>query len=184
MALYPSFHFLFSEIPYPYDRGGKSLINSDLDRMRKQIHLNLPSSLLLLFCLHNNGYFRKLFYYRIGAIGELLISWLRPGYRDFMISRTMKVGSGFELVHPFATILNAESIGSNFRCLHLTTVGATDKGRPTIGDNVFLGANVTIIGPVKIGNNVTIGAGSVVVNNIPDNAIAAGNPAKVIRMKV
>ena len=46
-----------------------------------------------------------------------------------------------------------------------------------------LGANVIIIGNVKVGNNVTIGAGSVVVKDIPDNAIAVGNPAKVIKYK-
>lgn len=53
--------------------------------------------------------------------------------------------------------------------------------RPVIGDNVTLGANVTIIGDVHIGNNVIIGAGSVVVKNVPDNCVVAGNPAKVIR---
>ena len=52
-----------------------------------------------------------------------------------------------------------------------------------IGDNVWIGINVTIIGPVCIGDNVVIGAGSVVLKDIPDNAIAAGVPAKVIRYK-
>ena len=37
--------------------------------------------------------------------------------------------------------------------------------------------------PVIIGNNVTVGAGSVVTKDIPDNAVVAGNPAKIIRMK-
>lgn len=50
-----------------------------------------------------------------------------------------------------------------------------------IGDNVSLGCNVTIIGGVHIGNNVTIGAGSVVVKDVPDNCVVAGNPAKIIR---
>lgn len=83
--------------------------------------------------------------------------------------------------HPYATIINADSIGSNFSCIHCTTIGATKKGRPVIGNNVALGANVTIIGDVHVGNNVTIGAGSVVVKDLPDNCIAAGNPAKVIK---
>ena len=85
------------------------------------------------------------------------------------------------MAHPYATILNAESIGDNFSCIHCTTLGATPKGRPVLGDNVSLGANVTIIGPVHIGNNVVIGAGSVVVKDVPDNCVIAGNPAKIIR---
>ena len=87
------------------------------------------------------------------------------------------------IAHPYATIINAESIGSNFSCIHCTTIGATHSGRPTIGNNVSLGANVTIVGNIIIGNNVTIGAGSVVVKDIPDNCFAAGNPAKVIKIQ-
>lgn len=50
-----------------------------------------------------------------------------------------------------------------------------------IGNNVWLGGNVTVLPGVTIGNNCTIGAGSVVVKDIPDNSIAVGNPCKVIR---
>ncbi len=49
----------------------------------------------------------------------------------------------------------------------------------TIGRNVWLGVNVTILPGVKIGDGVIIQAGSVVVSNIPDLAIAGGHPAKV-----
>lgn len=51
----------------------------------------------------------------------------------------------------------------------------------TIGDNVWIGGSVTILPGVTIGNNVTIGAGSVVTKDIPDNCIAVGNPARVIK---
>lgn len=78
-------------------------------------------------------------------------------------------------------LTNAESIGDNFDFRHCTTIGATEKGRPVIGDNVKLGATVTIIGPVHVGSNVIVGAGSVVVKDVPDNCIVAGNPAKVIK---
>ena len=50
-----------------------------------------------------------------------------------------------------------------------------------IGDNVWIGGSVTILPGVEIGSNCTIGAGSVVVKDIPDNSIAVGNPAKVIK---
>ena len=50
-----------------------------------------------------------------------------------------------------------------------------------MGENVRQGANVTIIEPVHIGNNVIVGAGAVVVKDIPDNSVAVGNPARVIK---
>lgn len=52
-----------------------------------------------------------------------------------------------------------------------------------IGNNVWIGANSTILPEVKIGDNVIIGANSVVTKNIPSNSIAVGNPCKVIRDK-
>lgn len=51
----------------------------------------------------------------------------------------------------------------------------------TIGDNVWIGGNSVINPGVHIGNNVVIGSGSVVTKDIPDNAIAVGNPCRVIR---
>lgn len=50
-----------------------------------------------------------------------------------------------------------------------------------IGNHVWIGANVTILKGVNIGNNVVVGAGSVVRSNIPDNSLAVGNPAVVVK---
>lgn len=50
-----------------------------------------------------------------------------------------------------------------------------------IDDNVFIGNNVTILKGVTIGRNSVIGNGSIVTKNIPENVVAAGNPAQVIR---
>ena len=44
-----------------------------------------------------------------------------------------------------------------------------------------MGANSTILYDVNIGNNVIIGAGSVVVKDVPDNAVVVGNPARIIK---
>jgi maltose O-acetyltransferase len=52
----------------------------------------------------------------------------------------------------------------------------------TIGDDCWIGGNTIILPGITIGNSCVIGAGSVVTKNIPDNSLAVGNPAKVIRI--
>ncbi len=52
---------------------------------------------------------------------------------------------------------------------------------PTIDDNVTIFANAVLLGDIKIGKNAIIGTGSVVLNDVGENCIAAGNPAKVIK---
>lgn len=51
----------------------------------------------------------------------------------------------------------------------------------TVGNNVWFGAGVIVLGGVTIGDNVVVGAGSVVTRSIPSNVIATGVPARVIR---
>lgn len=170
-------------IVYSLQNGKRGAINSDLLQIRHQINIKLTTPFLLLFFLHNNIYYRNVFYYRIGPILTLLIGWWRPGCKSFIIPDSTQIGYGLLIAHPYSTVLNAESIGDNFSCIHCTTLGKKEGKRPIIGNNVTIGCNACIIGDVRIGNNVTIGAGSVIVKDVPDNAVVAGNPAKVIRIK-
>jgi maltose O-acetyltransferase len=61
-----------------------------------------------------------------------------------------------------------------------THLNYTKVGNVNIGDRVFIGAGAIILPGVNIGNDVIIGAGSIVSKSIPENSLAAGNPAKVI----
>ena len=83
------------------------------------------------------------------------------------------------------------TIGNNVTlatgCRILTHDGSTKKilgyskvGRVDIGDDVFIGAQAIVLPNVKIGNRVIIGAGSVVTQDIPDDTIAVGNPARIV----
>ncbi len=63
----------------------------------------------------------------------------------------------------------------------VTWQGFTTKGPTRIGDNVWCGANVVVTSGVTIGRRCVIGANSVVTEDVPDFAIAAGAPAKVLR---
>ena len=51
----------------------------------------------------------------------------------------------------------------------------------TIGNNVWIGGTVSIIGGVTIGDNAVVAAGSVVIRDVPADTLVAGNPARVIR---
>ncbi|WP_452225907.1 hypothetical protein [Lacinutrix cladophorae] len=100
------------------------------------------------------------------------------------IFRSTKIAGGLMCYHPFATVINAKSIGKNFQFRNGLTIGNKNNDNtlvPIIGDNVTVGANVVIIGNITIGNDVVIGAGAVVVKDVPSNCVIAGNPAKIIK---
>ena len=84
-------------------------------------------------------------------------------------------GSNIEL-GPGVSIISSNHKHDNLR--------EHEKGKPiTIGNNVWIGSNATVLPEVNIGNNVIIGANSVVTKDIPANTIAVGNPCKIIKEK-
>lgn len=97
------------------------------------------------------------------------------------------VGSGFYPRHQgFVRIGPTSSVGKNCTVMPMVLLGKKHPVRDCpikIGDNCFIGAGATILGPITIGNNVTIAAGAVVTKDVPDNAVVAGVPAKVIKIK-
>lgn len=100
----------------------------------------------------------------------------------------VEVGSNLKIQHGLALVVNhGTTIGENCTLRQSTTIGnkrlpdGSYSNCPKIGSNVEIGANVVIIGDITIGDNAVIGAGSVVVKDVPEGAVVAGNPAKVIR---
>ena len=84
-------------------------------------------------------------------------------------------GSNIEL-GPGVSIISSNHKTNNLR--------QHTKGKPiTIGNNVWIGANSTVLPEVSIGDNVIIGANSLVSKNIPSNSVAVGNPCRVIKPK-
>nr|WP_247738906.1 acyltransferase [Shimia sp. R9_2] len=65
----------------------------------------------------------------------------------------------------------------------MVTQGLETKGPVVLGNDVWVGAHVSILDGVRIGNGAVIAAGSVVTSDVDDNAIVAGVPARVIRLR-
>lgn len=77
-------------------------------------------------------------------------------------------------------------IGCNCTIGQQVTIGGGNTkypGVPVIGNNVHIYKGAIVFGGITIGNNVTIGANAVVNKPIPDNAVVAGVPAKILRFK-
>lgn len=94
----------------------------------------------------------------------------RGALKDTIVRRGTKIGSLVNIGH------NCD-IGEN--CI--LTCNIVTSGSSKIGDNVFIGVNTVIRNGINVGENTQLGMGSVVTKTIPDNVVAYGNPAKVIR---
>jgi len=85
------------------------------------------------------------------------------------------------------TITEGATIGNNVNINHGAAIGTTNrgnkKGAPIIGDCVWIGTNAVVVGNITIGNNVLIAPLSHVNFDVPENAVVAGNPAKIISYK-
>lgn len=161
----------------------RKVIYEDMNTINQKMHVKMKGLNVIVYVLFRNPFYRKLFYHRLGVF-SFLFSWYYPGSSTFYpICKNIK--GGIYLAHPVSTFLNAKSIGYGFICRQNVTIGNKSEGnpqsKPTIGNNVSVGANTCIIGDIKIGNNVSIGAGSVVVSDIPDNCVVVGNPARIVK---
>ena len=98
------------------------------------------------------------------------------------IGRNAKVAYGGIglVIHGKAVIGENCFIGQNI------TIGGKSKiyKYPKIGNNVYMAAGCRILGNIKIGNNVIIGPNSVVVKDVPDNCIVVGIPAKILKENI
>lgn len=101
------------------------------------------------------------------------------------IPKHADIGKGLYIGHFGGIIVNPDvKIGDYCNLSQDITIGIGGRGEkqgcPTIGDRVFVGPGVRIIGPIAIGNDVAIGANAVVTKDLPDLAVAVGVPAKII----
>jgi len=92
-----------------------------------------------------------------------------------------KIGGGLMIPHPNGIVIHPDAeIGPNCLIFQQVTIGKGLKpGLPVIEGHVDIGAGAKIIGNIRIGAHAKIGANAVVLNDVPEDSIAIGIPAKI-----
>ena len=96
-----------------------------------------------------------------------------------------RVGMGIMVDHGTGIVTGETAvIGDNCSILHGVTLGGNGKEtgdrHPKIGNNVLLAAGAKVLGNIRVGNCSRVAAGSVVLQDVPDNTTVAGVPAKIV----
>lgn len=92
------------------------------------------------------------------------------------------IGEDFHIIHAEGSLSIHPDvvIGDRFGVMHNVTIGTNmTDGAPVIGDDVFVGVNSTLLGPIRIGDRVRIAANTAVSTDIPNDYVAVGSPAKI-----
>tara|TARA_B100000886_G_C20376886_1_gene472160 strand:- start:503 stop:1081 length:579 start_codon:yes stop_codon:yes gene_type:complete len=164
-----------------------SIISKDLRRLDYEVQDSF--GWIKLLWLSRKRSVRVLLYVRCVLHGYSLISMLvrlrlRSAY-DIEIFPGSTIGSGLLFPHPRDVIISpGVQLGEGVTLCQGVTIGGNQKksrsenGKkiflPKIGNNVWIGPNVVIGGPIKINDHVLIGANSVVTKDIPSNSMVIG----------
>lgn len=134
---------------------------------------------------------RAVFFKKMQDIGLDAVTAIHP---SAVIARTAKIGSGTVIaanavINPDAVIeenciINTSAIieHDNLIAEHVhVSPGANIAGNVSIGKYSHIGIGASVVNGIVIGQNATIGAGAVVIEDVPDNAVVAGVPAKIVK---
>src|SRR5580692_1501882 len=96
-----------------------------------------------------------------------------------------RIGKGVFIDHGSGVVIGETSeIGDGCTIYQGVTLGGTSlshaKRHPTLGRNVTVGVNASVLGAIVLGDNAKVGGGSVVVKDVPANATVVGVPARVV----
>ena len=172
----------------------KELISSDYRRINgaggiitfvRKLFLDPSFSVTFWLRLGNYFFMRKSLFSRLSLIIIKINLLINQRLTGIQIPIGTQVKGGLRFFH-YSCVIIAQSviIGKNCSIHQGVSIGRVfagkKKGVPVIGDNVVIFPGAKIIGNIKIGNNVVVGANAVVVDDVSDNCVVAGVPAKVV----
>ena len=143
---------------------------------------------------------KAIFFYKIANFFSLakfhlvakIISQLARFLTGIEIHPAARIGKNLFIDHGMGVVIGETSeIGDNVTIYHGVTLGGISpsvnsdqqrniKRHPTIQDKVIIGSGAQILGPITLGRNSKIGSNAVVTNDVPENAIMVGIPARNI----
>lgn len=155
---------------YPLQSGKLEQSNSNIDKKKAP----------------KRGFIQKIRIKLWGKLARIYPLWLRKVYK-------MDLGKGVKIA--YSAHLDKSNnpkgihIGDYTAVARDAVILSHDVGRKLItdtiiGKNCFIATRAIVLPGVKIGNNVVVGAGAVVMKDVPDNSLVAGNPAKVIQTDI
>lgn len=169
----------------------KNLIKMDVARWNEidQVRFNLFESINWYMTYKKE--FRNLIQHRLKNPSRSLVAMVH-----FVIARilwkpleslyiyTENIGGGLYIQHGFATIITAKKIGENCRIYQQVTIGYKNGTYPPVlEDNVSVTCGAKVLGDITMHKGSLAAAGAVVLKDVPENAIVAGVPAKIISYK-
>jgi serine O-acetyltransferase len=123
-----------------------------------------------------------------GRVGSARgVAWLNQALTGAELEPLACVGPGFQLAHTDGVLLGqGVSAGRNLTLHGQVLLGSTSgesrarpsSGFPTLGDDVTIYAKASVLGPVVIGDGAVIGAHALVLDDVPEGAVAKGVPAR------
>lgn len=135
---------------------------------------------------------RYLYYYRMAQVARNTIweGWYMRKLIKYseltgiMLYENMDIPAGLIIGHPGTIIINSNAkIAGNLMLTHGVTIGRDVRGKragaPTIGRNVCIRCNSTVVGNIKIGEDVLIAPNTFVNFDVPSHSIVIGNPATI-----
>jgi serine O-acetyltransferase len=141
-----------------------------------------------LYAISVHRYISHMLYKIKFPIVPRMISQIMRFFTGIEIHPGANIGKRFFIDHGMGIVIGETAeIGNDCIMFHGVTLGGTGKHigkrHPTIGNNVLIGAQSILLGPITVGNSVNIGADTTIINrDIPNNCTVVGTPGRIVRL--
>jgi len=159
----------------------KTIIGADMKRYYDKVPFVKPIQVRYLLVYRKASFYKKK---SIQGICYRLRLRRLSEKTGIQLPTKASIGKGLFIAHFGSIIVNPDAVlGCNVNVAPGVVIGKTNrgdkKGVPTIGNNVWIGANAVIVGNITIGDDVMIAPNAYVNMDVPAHSIVLGNPAMI-----